>query len=71
MQGNAQLQGVQAVAIARGPTPPDVRSLANGAITAARDVTEDAIKQEGFLQDSTGRLCYSESPVRVISGSLA
>ena len=54
MQGNAQLQGVQAVAIAWGPAPPDVRSLTDGAITAAGDVTEDSIKQEGFLQDSGG-----------------
>lgn len=54
VQGNAQLQGVQAVAIAWSPAPPDVRSLTDGAITATGDVTQDSIKQEGFLQDSGG-----------------
>ncbi len=50
MQSNAQLQRVQAIAIAWGPAPPDVRSLANGAITAAGYVTQDAVKQNRLLQ---------------------
>ena len=66
MQGNAQLQGVQAVAIARGPASPDVRSLTDGAITAARDVTKDTIKQEGFLQHSREGIHDYEFPLHVI-----
>lgn len=39
MKCNAQLQGVQAIAIAGRPASPYVRSLADGAISATGDVT--------------------------------
>jgi len=52
MQGDAQLQGVKAIAIARGPAPPDVRSLANGAITTTWYITQDAVKQYRLLHQA-------------------
>ena len=52
MQGNAQLQGVQAIAIARCPTSPDIRSFAHGAIPTAWYVAQNAIKQDRLLHSS-------------------
>ena len=52
MQGDAQLQRMEAIAIAWGPAPPDVRSLANGAITTTWYVTQDAIKQDRLLHQA-------------------
>ena len=68
MQGNAKLQRVETIAIARGPAPPDVRSLANGAITTTWYVTQDAIKQDGLLHQATslnGELL--RPPVKLLS----
>lgn len=58
MQGDAQLQRVEAVAIAGGPAPPDVRSLADGAITTTRYVTQDAVKQDRLLHQALLSVLY-------------
>ena len=48
-QGDAQLQGVEAIAVADGPLAPDVGRLADGAVAAAGHVAQDAVEQVRLL----------------------